>query len=279
MLPSQGTTDLPCSVRRALQTFAALSLVCCFAELVCRVHYHSGFPYVWPLMPYYPPFADFTVLEPRFAFFHTGIFFSAPGYPFPYPAPLGLALAALFRLPWPLGTFLTSILLGFALATAVFVRALRREGLSEVGIVAVICAFAVSFPLWFELEQANSEALVWLIGVLGLWAFLRDRPYAAAACLPGLLPALLTMAVLLAPETEVIARAVSIGGEIKCLALLTLFFLAARYPFVLNPVPPLDSINPPGDRSQAESNRFSFPSAGQPAAASVRLRRPLAENS
>lgn len=179
---SEGTIDLPCSVRRALQIFAALSLVCCFAELVCRLHFHNGFPYVWPLMPYYPPFEDFTIFRSRFAAFHTGSFFSAPGYPFTYPAPLALIFAALFRTPWPLRTFLSSILLGFAAAAAMFVRALRREGLSNFGIFAVISAFAVSFPMWFEIEQANSESLVWLIGALGLWAFLRDRPYAAAAC-------------------------------------------------------------------------------------------------
>jgi len=436
-LRSEGMIDLPCSIRRSLKIFAALVLVCCFAEIVCRLHYHNGFPYVWPLMPYYPPFEDFTILEPRFASFHTGSFFSAPGFPFTYPAPLALAFAALFRCPWPLRTFLFSILLGFASATAIFVRALRREGLSNLGTFAVISAFAVSFPMWFELEQANSESVVWLIGALGLWAFLRDRSYAAAACfsiagsmklfpfvflglllarrqykqlafgcfvgltltagslwletgsmaaswrgtsagleyfrqhyvltingfdhslfqlgkrifsvinfmqhgtskipaaevapmlrlylpavalagmaiffarirklpvmnqilaltvasillppvsfdytlihlyapcalllliavrsakrgvpVPGLLPTLLTMSVLLAPETEVIARAVTLGGEIKCLALLALFFLAIQYPFDLDPLPTSEDVMRSsywGDRTLAGNRNF-----------------------
>jgi len=70
---------------------------------------------------------------------------------------------------------------------------------------------------------------------------------------------LLTMAVLLAPETEVIARAVTLGGEIKCLALLALFFLAIQYPFDLDPLPTSEDVMRSsywGDRTLAGSRNF-----------------------
>lgn len=410
---SQDAISLPVSVRRALKVFAVLTLLCLLAELVSRFHYHYGFPYIWPLQTFYPPFADFNFFKPRVSVFHTRAFFAASP-PFNYPATLGVVLEALFLMPAPVPTFLFMIMLGFILGAAVMVRALWREGLSIPGIVALLAAFFASIPLWFEFEQANIEALVLLLIALGLWTFLKHRPYAAAACfsiaasmklfpfvflalllvrrkyralvfgcvaavtftvaclwletgsisaswygtnaglesfrqhytltlngfdhslfelakrlvwigqtlhhgpvkipatvaasmlrfympvvaltgivifcarirklpvvnqilaltvasivlppvsfeytlihlfvpsallvlvairsakrgapVPGLAAALLTVAVLLAPETEVILRGMTLEGEIKCLALLTLFFLAVRYPFVLEPV-------------------------------------------
>jgi hypothetical protein len=49
--------------------------------------------------------------------------------------------------------------------------------------------------------------------------------------LPGMMGVLLCFAILISPETELIAAGQSYGGQIKCLVLLTLMGLALRYPF------------------------------------------------
>ncbi|GAC1356281.1 MAG: hypothetical protein NVSMB3_02400 [Acidobacteriaceae bacterium] len=178
---TQTKISLPPAVLRALQVFAALYLVCFVAELLCRFSLHYGFPYIWPLQPYYPPFSDFTFFAQLRPGFHSGLFFTA-AQPFNYPATLAVVFEALFQLPFPLPSYLLLILLGFVLGARLFVRALRQEGLSTSSLFLLISALAVSYPLWFELEQANIEALVLLIITLGLWSFLRNRPYAAAVC-------------------------------------------------------------------------------------------------
>jgi hypothetical protein len=44
-----------------------------------------------------------------------------------------------------------------------------------------VCLF-LSFPLWFEVKQANIEICVWVIVACGVFTFLRDRSFAAAVC-------------------------------------------------------------------------------------------------
>jgi hypothetical protein len=43
-------------------------------------------------------------------------------------------------------------------------------------------ALTTSYPLWFELKQANMEICSWVLLALGLWTFMRGRGYAAAVC-------------------------------------------------------------------------------------------------
>lgn len=175
---SQSSTGLPLPIRRAVWVFAALCVTCVLAEIVSRLR-HYGFPYVWPLMSPYSAFSDFTFFAPHAATFHSRAFFDTE---INYPATLACLLEFWYLLPWPLPMFLFTLVVSFALAGTLFARALGKANVARPGIVLLLSVFAVSFPLWFELERANAEAAVWVIVSLGIWAFLRDQPYLAGIC-------------------------------------------------------------------------------------------------
>ncbi len=123
-----------------------------------------------------------------------------------------------------------------ALAGAViFIARIRK--LPVVNQISALTVASILLP-----PVSFDYTLIHLYAPCALLLLIAVRSAKRGAPVPGLLPTLLTMAVLLAPETEVIVRSVTLGGEIKCLALLVLFFLALRYPFDLDPLPPSEDV-------------------------------------
>jgi hypothetical protein len=61
-------------------------------------------------------------------------------------------------------------------------RSLVRRGLAPRSTIKFLLAtYFLSFPFWFEVHQANLEFVVWIVIIVGLWAFWTDRSYLAAA--------------------------------------------------------------------------------------------------
>lgn len=160
------------------------STVCATAELTCwLLHY----PEV-----YYNPFFvglrfyDFDSFQERFHFLHSAGFFDLTQlWPFAYPAPCALVYQFFFQFGIP-----TSLNLYLAFCSAIFLGvfvcfgiALVHRGLPP-GRVAffVGSGYLLAFPFWFLFQRANLEILVFVSLAVGLWAFLKNRGYTAAAC-------------------------------------------------------------------------------------------------
>ena len=181
---TEEPVKMPLSLQLFLRVAAALLAMVLFIEGVCRYILHAaGALYNSPLL--HDHFPDLLTLWPRFQHFHTLQFFTdTQDPPCMYPAPVAVCYRAFFIfVPHELFAFLFFVLLCAVVATFLFGRALIRRGLNRwAAILLMSFALTTSYPLWFELKQANMEICSWVLLALGLWAFMRGRGYAAAAC-------------------------------------------------------------------------------------------------
>jgi len=175
---------LPSLLRRFLLLSAALTLLCGVAELFAASLLHLDGRYVFPLLQ--ERFPDFVVFTRKFDHLHTFDFFTTDSsHPFMYPAPVALPYALFFRASprHALACFIATVVIGAVIAAVLLARTLHAHGLSREGAAAFAgSTLLLSYPLWFVLNQANMEAIVWLILSVGLWCFFHDRPYTAAIC-------------------------------------------------------------------------------------------------
>ena len=174
---------LPLPLRVFVGVAASLLAVAATAEAVCRYVLHYGYPYRSPLMD--DRFADLTQLVPRFQHLHTLQFFTDSwDQPFMYPAPVAACYRAFFFfVPHESRVFVCFVSLCAAVVALLFCRNLVRHGLGRpASVFLVTFALLTSYPLWFEIGRANMEICSWLFVALGLWAFMRERGYSAAAC-------------------------------------------------------------------------------------------------
>ncbi len=102
---------------------------------------------------------------------------------FSYPPAAAGVLAGFYLIPKPLTVFLLSMMACFLTAGLLLRRKLHGEHLATGSAIAILLFFALSYPLWIEIQQANCEWLVWLILTIGLCAFLKDMPRIAAICI------------------------------------------------------------------------------------------------
>src|SRR5208282_319862 len=147
-----------------------------------RYFLHEGYPYNTLLFIPEVRFSDFTIYTERFKHFGTEAFFTSPGHPFTYPAPVALAYAFFFRcFSHPLRAFLATVLAASLIGGALLARALRSAGISKT--VAGLLALTVlltSYPFIFLFDRANLEIAVWAVLACGLVAFARQRLWLAA---------------------------------------------------------------------------------------------------
>ncbi|SFR96737.1 Protein of unknown function [Granulicella pectinivorans] len=172
---------------RPLRIFAAVAssllLLALTVEFISKFILRWGRPYSSPLL--YEYFPDIVSLRPRFTHFHTLAFFTDLKDPLcMYPAPIAVLYRFFFLFrPYDLVIFLTFILVSFLIAAVLFGRALIARGLSRKATIMLLsAAYVTSYPLWFEIKQANMEICVWLVVSLGVWAFFEDLSYIAAIC-------------------------------------------------------------------------------------------------
>ncbi len=147
---------------------------------------HQGYPFnTFLLVPAYR-FSDFTGYDSRFALWGKGDeFFAMPGFKFDYPAPMLLGQLAFYKLSSaPLYTYLATVVLfavtGGILAAIAIPKDSRVRVLAG---VSALCTAIFSFPLFFLLDRANTEGLVWIVSSLGLVLFITRRYTSSAVAL------------------------------------------------------------------------------------------------
>ena len=187
MSPESAPIPYEGSLPRPLQIFVLLSIgltvICLGVELWCGHVLHMGYPYNWPLMPHKDPYRDFYLFQQRFAYFHSRLFFTYPPNPYLYPAPPALFYRFFFFFPHPTRIFLWTFSVAFAAAACLVGRVLIRRGASVRAVIPLlVVAVSCSYPFFFDFEQANIEWIGCVLVSLGIWAFLQDRGYSAAAC-------------------------------------------------------------------------------------------------
>jgi hypothetical protein len=175
------------SLRQALLIYIlTLAILWCIAFTIVAIQsfgLHRLYPYDTIFFLRDVRFTDFTIFYPRFELYGQGErFFSLPGFPFTYPAPLLLCMLGVWKVaPHPLRAYLCMVAV-FAIFSGVFaLRALpNSQRLGLAGAAAVISAAIASFPLFFLLDRANLEGFVWIAASIGLACFVRRR-YSSAA--------------------------------------------------------------------------------------------------
>jgi len=178
------TVLLPPSVRSALRLFFALTGLCLVTELFCHFVLHLHHPYDWPFPPHENRFSDFLVYDERLRLFHSPDFFTKRVVPpFSYPPAAATVLSLFYLSSRPLVCFLATMFLCILGAAVLFGRVLLKHGLSIGSAAATVLLFAISYPLVLDVQQGNCEWILWLVLMVGLCAFLADRPALAAVFL------------------------------------------------------------------------------------------------
>jgi len=142
----------------------------------------------WPAIYWHPffsqatSFTDFTIFQPRFAHFGAADFFSLPGDPFTYPAPVALALQAFYLFGWRgLEIYLFFCFAVCFGACAILAFAMHRRGAGLLNSVAFTGAsFLLSYPFWFLADRANIEMADWLTVALGVACYWKKHWFGAA---------------------------------------------------------------------------------------------------
>jgi Glycosyltransferase family 87 len=98
-------------------------------------------------------------------------------YPYPYPAPSFYVFVTFVRLfpIHPLRAFLIFVFLSFFLATCLFSLRIKRATPKKLPQIAIWSTLLLGFPLQFLIDRGNIEAVIWLLVLLGVVAFARNR--------------------------------------------------------------------------------------------------------
>jgi hypothetical protein len=130
-------------------------------------------------------FSDFLDLSQRVPHWHephvlsrTDIKTTHPyPYPYPYPAPTFYVFVFFVRLfpLHPLRAYLIFVLLSFLLAACFFSLRVRRATPKKLPQIAIWSTLLLGFPLQFLIDRGNIEAVIWLLILLGVVAFARNR--------------------------------------------------------------------------------------------------------
>jgi hypothetical protein len=171
-------------------TFLLLTAAAWCYGLIKRQVYHEGLHTTLLCCAYYQ-YSDYKELVARVDHFgqphmlsRMDIVVDYPNpVPIPYPYPVPTIYPFLFFervFPHPLSAFLTFIVLTFFVAAAALSWRVRRTTSGWLPQIAIWSTFVFGFPLFFLIDRANIEAVLWLLVVLGLVAFARNRMVIAA---------------------------------------------------------------------------------------------------
>ena len=176
-------------IRRALRLFLLILGACFIVEWCCawiaRLR-HLPFPYTTPLFDPAVRLSDWTILLPRARHFGELHFMSRAdfGYPFQYPLPciFPFVLFAKF-VPHPTAAYVIFTVLAFFVPTLLLSLELGRKGYAGIFQAVLWATLLMGFPAAFLLDRGNVESFLWLGVLLGVVAYLRNRPYLAAVLL------------------------------------------------------------------------------------------------
>ena len=145
-------------------------------------------------------------------------------YPAPYPYPAASFYVFIFfvRLfPNPLAAYLTFVLLAFCTATALLSLHVYRMTPKKLPQIAVWATLLLGFPLMFLLDRGNIEAVIWVLVLLGIAAYTRNRFPASAifwaiAASMKIFPGLLFVLFLAKRKYRTFALAVAATITLQC---------------------------------------------------------------
>jgi hypothetical protein len=188
MMNSKSVEDrdrvaFPRPLRVFLYVDLSLLAIAIVSEVFCRFVLHLSYPYRFPLLNEH--YLDLVNLQARFRYFGTVTFFTDTKDPYlMYPAPIAMVYRFFFFFaPHHVAAFLSFVGISFLAATALFGRLLIRHGLrSRETWLFLGTVLLTSYPLAFEVRQANMEIVSWILVTLGVSFFLVRRSYPAAVC-------------------------------------------------------------------------------------------------
>jgi hypothetical protein len=128
-------------------------------------------------------FTDFTYLAERVAHFGEPDMLSRTDFkvPFPYPVPSIYAYLFFIRLfPSPLAAYLVFAILSFFVATCYFSAHVKRIAPGWLPQVAIWSTLLFGYPLWYLIIRGNIEAVIWVLILLGIVAYTRNRMLTSA---------------------------------------------------------------------------------------------------
>ncbi|MCU1253631.1 MAG: hypothetical protein JWQ49_6660 [Edaphobacter sp.] len=176
------------TIATELRIFLLVEVIAVFACVGAEVFHklvlhHPSFPFTNPFPDDGFTFTDFAAFSEAISHFGHPAFLNS-GYTLMYPAPMWVLYKIFYSYPaHPLRLFLAFILGSFLFSGFLLARALYRRGVPLVdAAIFIAVTLAISYPLWFEIRQANFEICVWVVVTIGIWAFVKDHLYLAAFC-------------------------------------------------------------------------------------------------
>lgn len=145
---------------------------------------HLPHPFGWVWQGGSNQWCDFKFFHDRSLHFRTDLYWLPTYYPMTYPAVVAVIFALLYKLPHPLKLYLAFLILVFLSYAVWLARGLAKRGIPRdqalgFGLVVVF----TSWPILYQWDTANIEALVGTILFLGVLAVLSGRSWTGASLL------------------------------------------------------------------------------------------------
>jgi hypothetical protein len=139
---------------------------------------HLAPPFTW-IFNYW---CDFFVFQDQSLHFGTPAYWSDYGYPFTYPAPVGVIFGFFYKLRHPLWTYLLILACAFAAWVVWLARGLAARGIPWRQAAAfALVVLGTAWPVYYLFDTGNIEGLMAILMALGVLAVLRDRTWLGAA--------------------------------------------------------------------------------------------------
>lgn len=180
----------PIALPRELRTFLLINCTLWFLSLAkplllfARSRNVDSFDSIAMANPFFDFYAYLSSVLNR----HTADLFTAPGFPWNYPAPSIFVYAFYYAVDRrghiALFGFYCFLFTVAAILAFIMVRLARRfasYGLSgSTAIGFLVLSLIVSWPIYFAIERGNIELLLWLGVAAGIWFYLRKQWWLAA---------------------------------------------------------------------------------------------------
>jgi hypothetical protein len=176
-------------VRRALTGYLlgiiSLTVIALAVVAYRRFFLHAPYPFNTLLFAPADRFMDFVHLAQRVAHFPEPDTFTRTDYKvfFNYLAPTVYVFLFFLRFfPNPLYAYLTVALIAFITAAACFAWSFRDSPLYRWTSALIAVSLVSSFPIWYLIDRANIEGILWIIMLGGTVALAQNRPALSASC-------------------------------------------------------------------------------------------------
>ena len=176
------TFELPPALKRFRVFQGAMTLFAVGYTAMIALVLKKAVPYGLMMLYDWSIFGDFRFFAPRFIHFREPGFWTLPGAPLTYPAPLGVCLGLLLKVPRPVPFYLGICIAFWAAWHFYFAGRLQAQGISRGVTLLFAGSIALTtWPFWLLLDTANMEGVVAIVTGAALLAIVRDRWWLAAA--------------------------------------------------------------------------------------------------